>query len=294
MLKKSHQTEEYFEIDEVFVEKRKIALRDFWLFVLWVDFKKVNFSKLIELCKNEKALFVQVEDFLLNKPINSQFIPITDWDANFKSWFYKKFITPYTALIDLFKSEDDILANMKQKWRYNIRLAEKKWIEVNEVEKTKENVEIFYNLMIETTKRDKFYWNNKEYYFSFLTELQNSKLLFAKFNWKVISAGIFVYEKDLAIYYYWASTSNEKFRNLMAPYLLQWNAILIWKKLGCNFYDFLWVANPWDKKSKLAWVSDFKLKFTQDIRNVSESFVWINKKWKYWIIKILKGLFKYL
>ncbi|MDR2639905.1 MAG: peptidoglycan bridge formation glycyltransferase FemA/FemB family protein [Candidatus Peribacteria bacterium] len=38
---------------------------------------------------------------------------------------------------------------------------------------------------------------------------------------------MFVYTEDVAIYYYGASTSNEKFRNLMAPYLLQWNAILI-------------------------------------------------------------------
>jgi len=39
---------------------------------------------------------------------------------------YKKFITPHTAVIDLEKSEEEILANMKPKGRYNIRLAEKK------------------------------------------------------------------------------------------------------------------------------------------------------------------------
>jgi lipid II:glycine glycyltransferase (peptidoglycan interpeptide bridge formation enzyme) len=208
--------------------------------------------------------------------------------GKWKKWFYKKFITPYTVIIDLTQTEDEILARMKQKGRYNIRLAEKKWIEVKEVEKIKNNVQIFYNLMQETTTRDGFYWNNFDYYFEFINRLENSKLLFASFEWKVISAWIFVYSEDIAIYYYGASTSDEKFRNLMAPYLLQWNAILIWKKLNCKIYDFLWVATPWDKNSKLAWVTDFKMKFTQDIRKVSESLIFVNKKWKYWIIQGLR------
>jgi lipid II:glycine glycyltransferase (peptidoglycan interpeptide bridge formation enzyme) len=44
----------------------------------------------------------------------------------FKTGYYKKFIPPYTAIIDLTKTEDEILAGMKPKGRYNIRLAEKK------------------------------------------------------------------------------------------------------------------------------------------------------------------------
>jgi lipid II:glycine glycyltransferase (peptidoglycan interpeptide bridge formation enzyme) len=53
---------------------------------------------------------------------------------------------------------------------------------VKEVEKTKENVEIFYNLMCETTARDDFHGNTLDYYFIFLNELENSKLLFAEFE----------------------------------------------------------------------------------------------------------------
>jgi lipid II:glycine glycyltransferase (peptidoglycan interpeptide bridge formation enzyme) len=43
-----------------------------------------------------------------------------------KQGYYKKFITPYTAVINLEKSEEEILARMKPKGRYNIRLSEKK------------------------------------------------------------------------------------------------------------------------------------------------------------------------
>lgn len=287
MLVKSHQTERYFEIDRVFVEKRKVAFWEYGLFALWVDFEKVNFGELIELCKKEKCLFIQVEN--IDYKCNSRDVSAIHL---YKKNFYKKFITPYTAVIDLTKNENEILAWMKQKWRYNIRLAEKKWIEVKEVAKTKENVKIFHDLMLETTKRDNFFGNNLEYYFDLLNWINSSKLLFANYEWKTISAWIFVYEDDVAIYYYWASTSDEKFRNLMSPYLLQWQAILTWKKLNCKIYDFLGVATPWDKHSHLIWVSDFKAKFTQDIRKVSESYIWINKKWKFLLISIFRRLKK--
>jgi lipid II:glycine glycyltransferase (peptidoglycan interpeptide bridge formation enzyme) len=45
---------------------------------------------------------------------------------------------------------------MKPKGRYNIKLATKKGVEVKEVEKIDENIEKYYNLMLETTSRDNF------------------------------------------------------------------------------------------------------------------------------------------
>jgi len=96
------------------------------------------------------------------------------------------------------------------------------------------------------------------------------------------------------LYYYWASTSNKKYRNLMAPYLLQWGAIKIAKKLNNKIYDFLWVSSPGDKSSSLSWVTDFKMKFTSDIREVSKSYIWINKNFKYYIIILLRKIRKSL
>jgi lipid II:glycine glycyltransferase (peptidoglycan interpeptide bridge formation enzyme) len=78
-------------------------------------------EQLIELCKKENALFLQVETINYNNKTPSPFKG-EGWGEG----YYKKFITPYTAIIDLTKSEDEILANMKPKGRYNIRLAEKK------------------------------------------------------------------------------------------------------------------------------------------------------------------------
>ena len=293
MLKKSWQVEKTIEIKTekniFFIEKRKVSLWEFWLFALWVDFSLLSkdfFDEVKKICKKEKALFFQIESLDYeekNISLNEK------W---FEKWYYKKFITPYTAIINLTKSEEEILAEMKQKWRYNIHLAEKKWIEIYEAEKNDENIKIFYDLMMETTSRDNFFWNTFDYYKIFLDELHYSKLLFADFEEEIISAWIFVFLENEAIYYYWASTSEKQYRNLMAPYLLQWKAIQIAKEKWIKIYDFLWTAWETEKNSPLAWVTDFKLKFTKQSQKVSESFLFINKKFKYKFIEFLKKLKK--
>jgi lipid II:glycine glycyltransferase (peptidoglycan interpeptide bridge formation enzyme) len=281
---KSYQASDVFEIDWIIIEKRSIWFWKYWLFSLWIEnIQKLDEEKLINLCKKEKCLFIQLETFWIDNKINLEL-------KKFKEWYYKKFITPYTALIDLSKSKEEILSEMKPKWRYNIGLAKKKWVQVFEVEKSKENIKIFYNLMLETTSRDWFYWNTFEYYENFLEIIPWSALIFTKFWDKILSAWIFVFDKDISIYYYWASTSNKNYRNLMAPYLMQWFAIEKSLEIWSKYYDFLWVSTPWDKKSHLMWVTDFKLKFTSDIRKVSESYMWVNNKFLYKLLTIIKNL----
>ena len=181
---------------------------------------------------------------------------------------------------------------MKPKWRYNIKVARKKWVEVEIVEKTKENIEDYYNLMLETTSRDWFSWNSLEYYKTFLETLENSKLILAKKDWVVIAGWIFVFDKNVSIYYYWASTSKKEYRNLMAPYLVQWEAIKYAKSINSKIYDFLWIAIPWDKNSELAWVTDFKMKLTKYSLKVSKSYIFINKWIKYFFISLLRKMKK--
>lgn len=285
---KSGQAEKIFVLNNnLVVEKRRVALWEYWLFILWINSNfEINEKQLIALVKQEKALFIQVEYISYNE--NFEQIKL----EKFSEEYYKKFITPYTAIINLENTEDEILVNMKPKWRYNIKLAKKKLIEVKEVEKTDENIKIYYDLMLETTSRDNFFGNNFDYYKTFLQENKNAYLLLAYKDEKAIAWWIFVDSWDTSIYYYWASTSDKKYRNLMAPYLVQWTAIekskASWKKI----YDFLWIATPDEKNSDLAWVTDFKLKLTKNKVNVSKSFIYKNKKCKYFVIKMLKKLKK--
>jgi lipid II:glycine glycyltransferase (peptidoglycan interpeptide bridge formation enzyme) len=259
------------------------------LFVLGFSWKiDENLEKeLINLCKKEQALFVQLEtnNYSWSKVL---------WSNNFQEWYYKKFITSYTAVIDLSQSIDDILSLMKPKWRYNIRLTEKKWVEAKIVEKNDKNIKEFYDLMNETTSRDNFLWNTFEYYKSFLNILENSELILAYKDWIAIAWGIFVFSNEESIYYYWASTSKKEYRNLMAPYAVQFLAIWEAKNRWSKIYDFLGIATPWDTNSDLSWVTDFKLKLTKDSRAVSQSFIWINKRFHYTMLVLIRKIKKIL
>lgn len=298
----SGQAEEIFEVSDIRIEKRQVSLWEYWLFALWVDVKNISdkiFKKLEDLCKQQDCLFIQLETLDYNLapplPLGEEIQRWGLWEivwGNWKKGYYKKFITPYTAVIDLEKSEDDILAAMKPKGRYNIKLARKKWVEVTLSKNSNTDIESFYSLMQETTSRDSFVGNSLDYYKKFLSENKNSKLLLAKKDRLVITAGIFIFDEDVSIYYYGASTSDKQYRNLMAPYLLQWEAVLLAKSHWSKLYDFLWVAAPDEQNSELSGVTSFKKKLTPDIRKVSESYIYINKKWKYRLIQILRNLKK--
>jgi lipid II:glycine glycyltransferase (peptidoglycan interpeptide bridge formation enzyme) len=304
MIKKSWQIEEYFEIktsplvpplnkerlgEVIFVEKRKVALGEYGLFVIGFEWEidKETSHDLKNLCKKENCLFVQVEtlDYSIKTGLVSR--PVLN---GFKNTYYKKFIPPYTALINLEQTEEEIFTNMKPKGRYNIRLAEKKWVVVEQVDKHIWNIKKFFELMKETTSRDNFSGNTLEYYKIFLETIEESQLFFAYFEQKVIAAGIFVTSEDTMIYYYGASSSE--YRNVMAPYLLQWKVIEHAKKRKLKFYDFLGVAGADETNSSLAGVTDFKMKLSEDRRFVSESYLWVNKKWKYKLIQLLRKLKK--
>lgn len=264
------------------VEKRQVAMWEFGLFALWVNSDLDDYeTSLVALCKRENALFVQIEDI--------DYDWLYDIDTHFmRKGSYKKFIEPWTAVIDLTKSEAEILAAMKPKGRYNIKVARKKWVDVREYEATDKNIDKFYSLLEETTERNNFAQNSKKYFKKFLKKVDWAKLYLAKSNSDVVAGWIFVQRWDAFIYYYGASTSNPNYRSIMSPYLLQMTAILDAKNAGARIYDFLWVAKPSAKGVKLSGVTDFKMKLTNDARFVSDSYIFVNKKLKYALIKFLK------
>jgi lipid II:glycine glycyltransferase (peptidoglycan interpeptide bridge formation enzyme) len=110
----------------------------------------------------------------------------------------------------------------------------------------------------------------------------------AYFEDKPIAGILNAYFNKTAIYYYGAS-SNE-YRNLMAPYLLQWHAILDAKENNYHFYDFLGVADPSNPKDPLQGVTYFKQKFGGTLYNWPASNIIIHKPVLYFLLKLKKFL----
>lgn len=162
-----------------------------------------------------------------------------------------------TLMLDISKSEDEILKQMKQKGRYNIRLAEKKGVSVEPVQ----NVDAFWKLMKQTTLRDGFRSVKRHVFVDILERFgENGVLLVAKdSDGDVLAGGIFTVAGDMAVYNYGAS-SNRK-RNMMAPYVLQWKGIEWAKSRGAKIYDFLGISPENTPDHQLENVAGFKLKF---------------------------------
>lgn len=184
-------------------------------------------------CQRRHAVFLKVEPDQLK--IND--FPIVTWPSTFRIQKSIHTIQPRRSLIlNLDGSEDDILARMKQKTRYNIRLAERKGIQVH----SSDDVRRFYQLLEETGQRDEFGIHSESYYqqvYNVFAPEHSCRLLFAEFDGELLSAAMVFANGERSWYFYGASSNQQ--RNLMAPYAVQWEAIRWAKSKRCKEYD-LW------------------------------------------------------
>jgi lipid II:glycine glycyltransferase (peptidoglycan interpeptide bridge formation enzyme) len=182
-------------------------------------------------CKQNRAIFLKLEPDSWERENPSQ---ITNYSLLITS--PHNIQPPRTIIIDIRESEEAILSRMKQKTRYNIRLAEKKGVTI----RAWDDVESFHKMMLLTGRRDGFGVHSLEYYqraYELLHPKQMGELLVAEFEGKPLAALFVARNGNRAYYLYGASTDEE--RNRMPTYLLQWEAIKWAKACGCKEYD-LW------------------------------------------------------
>ncbi|MDQ2903222.1 MAG: peptidoglycan bridge formation glycyltransferase FemA/FemB family protein [Ktedonobacteraceae bacterium] len=163
-----------------------------------------------------------------------------------------------TIMLDLTPGEDALLAGMKEKWRYNVRLAAKRGVTVREAQ-TLDDVRAWYALMQTTSTRDEFGIHTLDYYLRawlILAPRDQGRLLLAEYEGQLL-AGIFVtFMPKQAIYLYGAS-SNE-YRQYMPNHLLQWEAIRQARQRGATSYDFWGIPDTDDEDEAMAGVYRFK------------------------------------
>jgi lipid II:glycine glycyltransferase (peptidoglycan interpeptide bridge formation enzyme) len=143
---------------------------------------------------------------------------------------------PRTIIVDISCAEDMILARMKQKTRYNIRLAEKKGVTV----RAWDDIPEFHKMLFVTGERDGFGVHSLDYYqlvYDLMHPSGMCEILLAEFEGKPLASLLVARQGDRAYYLYGASTDEE--RNRMPTYLLQWEALKWAKSHGCKSYD-LW------------------------------------------------------
>jgi peptidoglycan pentaglycine glycine transferase (the first glycine) len=145
-----------------------------------------------------------------------------------------------TVLIDLHPDEQALLANMKQKTRYNIRLAERKGVCVRPGGRA--DLEALYKLYAETSARDGFVIREEAYYHAvWETFLQAgiAEPLIAEVDGEMVAGVIIFRFASQAWYLYGMSTAEH--REKMPNHLLQWEAMRCARTDGCQVYD-MWGA----------------------------------------------------
>ena len=196
-----------------------------------------------ELAKKYKAIVLRMEpDITSDDKEFREIVTKLDYKIKDDAKDFKDEIQPrYVFRLDIKgKTEDEIMAGFKQKWRYNIRLAGRKGVTVKDG--TKEDLKDFHKIMIETGKRDGFIIRPLEYFEKMYDCLgpEHIKVLMAYYDGKPISGVIPIFYGNKTWYLYGAS-SNEH-RNLMPNYLLQWEMIKMAIARHDDIYDFRGVS----------------------------------------------------
>ena len=153
-----------------------------------------------------------------------------------------------TFFIDLKRTEEEIMSEMKPKTRYNIKLSGRKGVEVEQC--GLEMLDTWHELYTETALRNNIQLQDKAFFKTVLKAEEDDgnsevQLLVAKYKGEVLAAMIFVISNKRATYLFGASTS--KHREVMAAYRLQWEAVVRAKKAGCEEYDMFGTSpHPYD------------------------------------------------
>ncbi len=159
---------------------------------------------------------------------------------------------PATVHVDLASSDETILAGMKPKTRYNVRLGLRRGVEVKRA--GRRALDDWYEIYRVTAKRDRIVIHSREYYRTLFdvaetTPEVNVELLVAEVDGTMVAGNIVVGCAGVGLYLFGAS-SNEH-RNLMPTYVLQWEGMRLCREWGCVRYDLGGIPSSDDESSSM-------------------------------------------
>jgi peptidoglycan pentaglycine glycine transferase (the first glycine) len=190
-------------------------------------------SAIHRLAHQKRAILLKIEPELPHSPALARQLQACGFRPS------QQTIQPRSTIhIDLRAELDEILARMKSKTRYNVRLAGRREVLVREG--TADDLPLFHRLIALTGRRDGFAVHSREYYetaYRLFVPSGLARLLLATYQDKVI-AGLMVFAFGQRAWYMYGASSDRE-RNRMPNHLLQWQAIRWAKAQGCLAYD-LW------------------------------------------------------
>jgi lipid II:glycine glycyltransferase (peptidoglycan interpeptide bridge formation enzyme) len=253
------------------------------------DLRRRVLGELEKLARKQSAIFIKIDPALVqywgagkerSSPTAARFVE----DLRRRGWRFASEQIQFrnTVELDLTRSEDDLLGAMKQKTRYNIRLAGRKDIAVREGGMA--DLPALAAMYRQTAARDGFAIRPTEYYLdawrTFLEAGMGLPLL-AEFQGEAVAALFLVLFGDRATYMYGASSDRERQR--MPNHLLQWEAIRAAKARGYAVYDFWGAPDEFVETDALWGVWRFKEGFQGDVVHHIGAWDFPARPFWYWI-----------
>ncbi len=214
---------------------------------------KEQVEVLKKIAKDNNCIFIKCEPMVEKLETRNQKLESTMRELGYVEG--RSLFTKYNFVLDVSKSEEELLSSFKQKTRYNIKVAQKRGVSV-ELSTKPEDFERYLMLTTETTERQGFYAHSSKYHRKMWetlgkSEIRNQKietdkltahLLIARYQGQVITTWVLFRFKDTLYYPYGASTREH--REVMANNLVMWEAIKLAKEWGCKYLDMWGALGP--------------------------------------------------
>lgn len=255
------------------------------------DFKADFLVRISLELKKNKGLFWRLDPYwqeadwvpILKEPLAFSIKPAT-----------KNFQPTDSLLLDLTLSKEALTAQMHRQGRKALRIATETQVTTKIIaatEVTTEDLEAWQQLNSDTTRRDGFFGHDLGYYKNFMATLAPfTWFCVAQHNHKTVAAAILTVHHKKAIYYFGASSSDPRTRNLRAPYALQWAMVQHAQTLGAETYDFTGITPVNQPDHPYKGITQFKTRFGGDRVTYAAGKEIVLRPWWYTLYRGIKKI----
>lgn len=309
---KASQGFEILKLGEIFVHKRKLPFGQNFLYLPEVDsdnITPIQIDELKKLAREQGSIFARLE--FINRFSQNSHKLILSFGLRQS---FEQVQPKWRQFVNLTKTSGEIISQMKQKGRYNVKLAERRQVRV-ESEKLKVEssnaLKAFYRMYKETVDREKITGRSFDYFRELVDSFDGAKrrsestlsevewvdkfsdtpyiqIYTARYRGETVAAALIGFYGGVATYLYGGSSRRHK--EVMAPYLMHWQIIKDAKEKNCQIYDLHGRARPEDEKSSWAGITRFKEQFGGEAVELLGSYDYVNKSIYYQIFKIAEKM----
>jgi len=241
------------------------------------------FAAARQVAEAEGAIFLKIDpDVKVEDTVFIQHLQTNGFHRSTSSEGFDGVQPTFVFRLDITPTEEELMANFHQKWRYNIRLAERKGVTVRPAE-NKEDLKEFYRVLKETAERDHFIIRGYEYFDKIWDAMvpDIARYFVVEYEGQIVAGSLAMIMGNKAWYLYGASSNQ--YRNVMPNYLMQWHMIKWAKANGGTLYDFRGVSGDISEDNPLYGLYRFKKGFSGEFTEFVGDWDTVYSPSYYWL-----------